>query len=307
MSTAYFSHPACAKHQMIDGHPESPQRIAAVEDQLKALGIFDFLLNREAPLANREDLVRVHTEQHVDSIFARSPDSGFAYIDPDTCMNPFTLEAALRAAGAVVEATRMVIGGEARNAFCNVRPPGHHAERATAMGFCFFNNVAVGAAYSLDRGGLDRVAVLDFDVHHGNGTEDIFWHEERVMVCSSYQHPLYPYSGAPSIRGHIVNTPLAAGTAGEGFRDAVLTRWVPELDAFAPQMIFVSAGFDAHVNDPLASLALTEGDYVWVTETILDVAERHAGGRIVSSLEGGYDLNALGRSASRHVRALAES
>ncbi|MDH3839463.1 MAG: histone deacetylase family protein [Chromatiales bacterium] len=307
MTTAYFFHPVCEKHEMADGHPECPQRLAAIEDQLKALGIYDFLLHREAPLVGREALLRVHTEAHVDSMFARAPLEGFVPVDPDTCMNPFTLEAAQRAAGAVVEATRMVIEGAAQNGFCNVRPPGHHAERATAMGFCFFNNVAVAAAYALEVGGLERVAVVDFDVHHGNGTEDIFWHDHRVMVCSSYQHPLYPYSGAPSIPGHIVNTPLPAGTGGEGFRDAVLSRWLPELESFAPQLILISAGFDGHVADPLANLALTESDYVWITQILLDLARRHAGGRVVSTLEGGYDLGALGRSAARHVRALYDA
>jgi acetoin utilization deacetylase AcuC-like enzyme len=307
MSTAYFYHPVFAKHQMVDGHPECPQRLAAIEDQLKALGIFDFLLHREAPLADRDELLRVHTQTHVDAMFARSPREGLEHIDPDTYMNPFTLEAALRAAGAVVEATRMVIDGAAQNAFCNVRPPGHHAERSTAMGFCFFNNVAVAAAYALEVGGLERVAVVDFDVHHGNGTEDIFWHDKRVMVCSSYQHPLYPYSGAPSIPGHIVNTPLPAGTRGDGFRDAVLSRWLPELEAFAPQLMLISAGFDGHIQDPLANLALTENDYEWITTTVLDLAKRHAGGRVVSTLEGGYDLGALGRSAARHVRTLYDA
>jgi acetoin utilization deacetylase AcuC-like enzyme len=307
MTTAYFSHPVCKLHAMTDGHPECPQRITAIEDQLKALGVYDFLLYHEAPLVEREDLLRVHTEGHVNGIFACAPNQGLVPIDPDTFMNPFTLEASRRAAGAVVSATRLVMAGNAKNAFCNVRPPGHHAERATAMGFCFFNNVAVGAAFALDVCGLERVAVLDFDVHHGNGTEDIFWHDRRVMVCSSYQHPLYPFSGAPSIPGHIVNTPLPAGTGGDGFRDAVLTRWLPELDAFEPQMIFISAGFDAHIHDPLAHLALTEDDYIWVTGLILDLARRHAGERVVSSLEGGYDLDALGRSAARHVRVMLEA
>ncbi len=307
MTTAYFSHPVCKLHEMTDGHPECPQRITAIEDQLKALGVYDFLSYHEAPLVKREDLLRVHTETHVNGIFACAPNQGLVHIDPDTSMNPFTLEASRRAAGAVVSATGLVVAGNAKNAFCNVRPPGHHAERATAMGFCFFNNIAVGAAFALDVCGLERVAVLDFDVHHGNGTEDIFWHDRRVMVCSSYQHPLYPFSGAPSIPGHIVNTPLPAGTGGDGFRDAVLTRWLPELDAFKPQMIFISAGFDAHIRDPLANLALTEDDYVWVTGLILDLARRHAGERVVSSLEGGYDLDALGRSAARHVRAMLEA
>ncbi len=224
-------------------------------------------------------------------------------IDPDTWMGPATLAAALRAAGAVIRATDLVLGGTARNAFCNVRPPGHHAERAAAMGFCFFNNVAAGVARAL-AAGVERVAVVDFDAHHGNGTEDIFAAEPRVMVCSSFQHPFYPYTARATIPGRLINTPLPAGAGSEAFRAAVTEAWLPELERFRPEMIFVSAGFDAHADDPLTDLRFQDADYDWVTARIAELAERSAHGRIVSALEGGYDLPALGRCAALHVRRL---
>lgn len=307
MSTALLFHPACFDHQMVAGHPEQPNRVRVIEEHLKMLGIYDFLDVVEAPRASRAQLERAHARTLVDTVFASSPSDGLVQIDPDTFMGPATLEAALRAAGAAVKATEMVLRQEARNAFCNVRPPGHHAERSTPMGFCFFNNIAIGAAHALEEFGLGRVAVLDFDVHHGNGTEDIFRADRRVMVCSSYQHPLYPYSGAPTIPGHIINTPLPAGAGGEELRDAVTYEWLPELERFSPEMIFVSAGFDGHLQDPLAQLRYRDQDYQWITEIILDVARRHSEGRVVSMLEGGYDLEALARSVALHVRALLEA
>jgi acetoin utilization deacetylase AcuC-like enzyme len=226
-------------------------------------------------------------------------------LDPDTAMNPYSLEAALRAAGAAVMATDMVMRGEADNAFCNVRPPGHHATRDQSMGFCIFNNVAVGVAHALAQYGLQRVAIVDFDVHHGNGTEAIFHDDPRVMLCSTFQHPFYPYSGADSGNAHIINVPLPAGTDGAGFRAAFMAHCLPALERFAPEMLFISAGFDAHREDDMAMLKLTEADYTWVTQQVKTLAQQYAHGRIVSTLEGGYALSALGRSAAAHIRVLA--
>lgn len=306
MSTALLSHPACRAHQMGAGHPECPERVSVIHDRLVALGLMDFLHQEAAPAATRADLERAHTPRHVAEIFSLAPRQGLVPVDADTLMGPGSLEAALRAAGAVLRATELVLSGQATNAFCNVRPPGHHATRDAAMGFCLFNNVAVGAAHAL-AAGLQRVAIVDFDVHHGNGTEDIFRDEPRVLFCSSYQHPFYPFDGAPTIPGHLVNTPLPAGAGSDAFRAAVSDHWLPALEDFRPEMVFVSAGFDAHAADPLADLRLQDADYAWVTAEIVALARHHAAGRIVSTLEGGYDLEALARSAALHVRALMES
>jgi acetoin utilization deacetylase AcuC-like enzyme len=306
MQTAYISHPACLLHEMGAGHPECPARIQAIEDQLIASGLFPLLQHHDAPRASRGQLTRVHSAEYIAAIEARQPADGLAMLDPDTWMNPHTWEAALRAAGAVVLATDLVMQGQAENAFCNVRPPGHHATRDQAMGFCFFNNVAVGVAHALERHGFERVAVFDFDVHHGNGTEDIFRDDPRVMLCSSFQHPFYPYSGADTVSDHVIPAPLPAYSDGKAYRAAVTERFLPALDAFRPQMIFVSAGFDAHREDEMASLALVEDDYAWVTRQIKQLAAVHAQRRIVSTLEGGYALHALGRSAAAHVRVLAD-
>jgi len=305
MAIALFTHPDCTLHEMGSGHPESPERLKAVLAALEAAGLAGSLLAREAPEAQREQLERVHEREHVDLIFESAPASGYAYLDPDTSMNAKSLSAALRAAGAVVAATDLVMAGEVTRAFCAVRPPGHHATRARPMGFCLFNNVAIGAAHALAVHGLERVAVLDFDVHHGNGTEDAFHDDPRMMLCSTFQHPYYPYSGADSGNEHIINVPLAAMTAGAGFRAAVERFWMPALEAHRPQLVFVSAGFDAHRDDPLAYLKLDDADYRWVTERLVEVAERHAQGRVVSTLEGGYNTVALGRCVVEHVRALA--
>jgi acetoin utilization deacetylase AcuC-like enzyme len=302
--TAFISHPVCLEHEMSADHPECPGRLHAIEDRLRAAGVMDYLRHIDAPLATREQLLRAHSAAHVDSIFAAAPTTGVVRIDPDTAMNPHSLEAALRAAGAVVLATDLVVEGRERNAFCNVRPPGHHAERDQPMGFCFFNNVAVGILHALEHHGLERVALIDFDVHHGNGSEDILRGERRVLMCSTFQHPLYPFKAGASIPGHIVNVPLPAGANGTMFRQAVTEAWLPSLEAFRPQMIFISAGFDAHREDPLANLALVEADYLWVTKQLMHIASSHAQDRIVSTLEGGYALSALGRSAGIHVRAL---
>lgn len=291
---------------MGNDHPESPARLKAIEDQLIASGLYPFLQHHEAPRATREQLARVHAAGYISAIEAAAPQQGLAALDPDTSMNTYTLEAALRAAGAAVLATDLVMAGKVENAFCNVRPPGHHATRNRAMGFCIFNNVAVGVAHAMAQYGLKRVAIADFDVHHGNGTEDIFRDDPRVMLCSTFQHPFYPYCGADSGSDHIINVPLAARTASDGFRAAVTDTWLPALEAFKPEMVFVSAGFDAHREDEMASLGLVDADYTWVTEKIKSMAEKHAQKRIVSTLEGGYALHALGRSATAHIKVLCD-
>ena len=304
MQTVLLTHPDCVRHEMGAGHPESPQRLKAILAAIEAAGLAGALDKREAPEATREQIERVHEHEQVDFIFDSAPASGYAFLDPDTSMNPSSLSAALRAAGALVKAADLVLTGEAKRAFCAVRPPGHHATRHRPMGFCIFNNVAIGAAHALAAHGLERVAILDFDVHHGNGTEDAFHDDPRVMLCSTFQHPYYPYSGADSGNDHIINVPLPAMTDGSGFRAAVEERWIPALDAFRPQLVMVSAGFDAHRDDPLAYLKLDDEDYRWVTERLVDVAERHADGRVVSTLEGGYNTEALGRCAVEHLRVL---
>ncbi|HEY5790751.1 MAG TPA: histone deacetylase family protein [Gammaproteobacteria bacterium] len=301
--TAYLTHPACHRHAMFAGHPECPERLGAIEDRLLASGLLDLLAYHEAPRATREQLLRVHSAAHLAHLEQLAPEEGLAEVDPDTWMNPATLEAAYRAAGANVRAVDLVLGGQAHNAWCNVRPPGHHAEPGQAMGFCFFNNVAVAAAHALAAHGLERVAIADFDVHHGNGTEVIFANSGQVLVCSSYRHPFYPYS-TPLGRDHLVHAPLPAGSDGIAFRAAVEEHWLPALDAFAPELILVSAGFDAHREDEMGGLRLLEADYAWVTRELVTLAERHARGRIVSTLEGGYALSALGRSVAAHVRVL---
>ncbi|NCN88100.1 MAG: histone deacetylase family protein [Gallionella sp.] len=305
MQTAYISHPLCLKHDMGTHHPECPARLHAIEDQLIASGLFGYLQHHQAPEASREQLLRVHTADYLDRIIAAAPQQGLVALDGDTLMNPFSYPAALRAAGAVVMGVDLVLAGEVENAFCNIRPPGHHAERSKAMGFCIFNNVAVGAAHALAVRGLDRVAIVDFDVHHGNGTEDIFAADPRVILCSTFQHPFYPYSGAESTSANLVNVPLKAGSGGVEFRVAVTEHWMPALEKFKPELVMISAGFDAHREDDMSSLALLEADYAWVTARIKEMASRHANRRIVSVLEGGYELHALGRSATAHIKELS--
>ena len=305
MHTAYITHPACLKHDMGAEHPECPARIQAVEDQLIASGLLQFLDRHEARQATVEELARVHERNYIENIFSQAPSSGLIYLDADTAMNKYSLEAALRAAGAAVMAVDMVMSGEVENAFCNIRPPGHHAGRSSAAGFCIVNNVAVAVAHALEHHGLQRVAIADFDVHHGNGTEDIFHDDPRVMLCSTFRHPYYPYCGVGSGNEHIINVPLPAGTSGDKFRTAVTQHWLPALERFQPQMLFVSAGFDAHLEDDMGGFGLKEADYVWVTEILKDIASRHASRRIVSVLEGGYALHALGRSATAHIKVLS--
>ena len=305
MTTALIFHPIFDRHEVAEGHPECPQRLSSITDALHVQHLYDHLLHVEARAATAGELERVHTARYLEMLEARAPSEGFEHLDPDTWLSPNTLPAARHAAGAAVVATELVLEGRTSTAFCCVRPPGHHAGKASAMGFCYYNNIAVAAAHALASGAVERVAILDFDVHHGNGTEEIFLQDDRVLLCSSYQHPFYPYTGAPSEPGHIANVPLPAGTKGSEFRKAIEAQWLPEIDRFAPQLIFVSAGFDAHAGDPLAQLLLTVDDYCWITQRIVELADKHAAGRIVSSLEGGYALDALAASACAHVRTLA--
>ncbi|HEY5102124.1 MAG TPA: histone deacetylase family protein [Steroidobacteraceae bacterium] len=309
MSTAYITHADCLRHDMGAGHPESPDRLRAVDEQMRSSGLMAQMVCLEAPLAVADDLKRVHDSAYVDLIFAHAPVEGYLQLDPDTAMNPESLGAARRAAGAGLLAVDELIAGRARNAFCAVRPCGHHATKTQSMGFCIFNNIAVAAAYALEKKGLQRVAVIDFDVHHGNGTEDMFsalqW-QDRVLMASFFQHPFYPYSGTDSPARNMINVPLALGSGGAAAKKAVVEQWLPALETFKPEMIFISAGFDAHRDDPLGGLDLLEADYVWITRQLMTLAARHAQQRIVSMLEGGYNLNALGRSAVAHVQALRE-
>jgi acetoin utilization deacetylase AcuC-like enzyme len=308
MTTAYITHPDCLKHEMGSGHPECPARLGAVNEHLRASGMLDELRCLEAPLADPDDLKRVHRAAYVDLIFESAPSEGYVQLDPDTAMNPHSLNAARRAAGAGILAVDEIVAGRATNAFCAVRPCGHHATQVRSMGFCIFDNIAVAAAYALDKKGLERVAVIDFDVHHGNGTEDMFsappW-RDKVLMASFFQHPFYPYSGTVDSAPNMVNVPLAEGSGTSAVQQAVADRWLPALEQFKPQMIFISAGFDAHREDLLGGMALIEDDYAWMTHELKSVAARHADGRIVSMLEGGYNLQALGRSAVVHARALA--
>ena len=305
MPLAYLSHPSCLLHEMGSYHPECPDRLTAISDRLIASGVDGCVTRITGRPATDDEIARVHGKAYIAAIRSAIPAEGLHYLDPDTALNAHSLDAARHAAGAVVQAVDLVLGGSFRTAFCAVRPPGHHAERRRAMGFCVFNNVAIGARHALEAHGLKRVAIIDFDVHHGNGTEDIFADDPRVVMVSTFQYPLYPYSGVNPLGPNMVNIPLAAGTGGEALREAVESRWIPALEAHRPELILISAGFDAHREDPLAGLSWSDADYEWVTRRIAEVAELHAQGRIVSSLEGGYALSALGRSATLHIRELA--
>lgn len=297
----WITHPSCLAHRMDEGHPEAPERLWAIEDRLRVTGIDLFVRREDAPVASVAALTRVHDAALVDTILHTRPAQGLVRVDPDTSMNAHTAEAAQHAAGAGVRAVELVLGGEAGFVFCAVRPPGHHAERARAMGFCFFNNVAVAAGEALARG-LERVAILDFDVHYGNGTADIFRNDERVLLCSTYEHPLYPgWAGDPTATD-IVDAPLAPGSGSAAYRAAVSQRWLPSLEAFRPQMLIVSAGFDAHMRDPLGNLQLTDEDFAWTARELLAFSERHCPGRVIAMLEGGYDPHALARCVEAFVR-----
>ena len=310
MPTAFYSHPECRLHDMGAGHPECPQRLDAIADQLLASGLDLALQHREAPLATLAQIERAHTARYVTQlkdVLEQVQASGEPrHLDPDTVACPGTWRAALRAAGAAVAATEAVLRGEVDNAFCSTRPPGHHATRDETMGFCFFNNVAIGARHALDVMGLQRVAIIDFDVHHGNGTEDIIAGDDRVLMCSFFQHPLYPNSGDVPKGPNMVNVPIPPYTRGLAVREIIDAMWMPRLEQFAPQMLFISAGFDAHREDDLGQLGLVEADYEWITRRLVDVARRHCQGRIVSCLEGGYALSALARSVVTHLRVLAD-
>ncbi len=314
-TTGYFSHPDCKKHEMGAGHPECPERLDAIDDWLLATGVAAALDQREAPLAALRDIELAHdrmmvagirglSEALTDEINAGGP--SHAQIDPDTALNVHSWNSALRAAGATIAATDAVMAGEMENAFCAVRPPGHHACRDHAMGFCIFNSVAVAAKYALARHGLARVAIIDFDVHHGNGTEDIIRGDDRILMLSFFQHPFYPHSGTRAQADNMVNVPVSAYTKGAEIRELIDLLWIPRLEEFKPEMLFISAGFDAHRDDDLGQMGLVEQDYAWITDRLKNVARRHAKGRIVSSLEGGYNLNALARSVEAHIRVLAD-
>ncbi len=287
-------------------HPECPGRLTAIQDHLIAQGIDLYFSHIDAPWATLEQLLRLHPAAHLEKMKRASPTQGIAHLDPDTAMNPHTWQAALRSAGAGVKAVDLVMNGDVENAFCAIRPPGHHAERENAMGFCFINNIGVAARHALEEHKLSRVAVVDFDVHHGNGTEDVFKGDERVLMVSFFQHPFFPYSGADKPAPNMCNVPMAAGMDGEAFRAMVTDIWVPRLDEFKPEMIFISAGFDAHYEDDMGSMKLFEADYAFATDQIKRVAARHAQKRIVSMLEGGYSLSALSRSVCAHLRVLGD-
>jgi len=303
--TAFITHRDCHLHDMGAFHPESPARLAAINDHLIAQGLDHYLTHYEAPLATFEQLLRVHPASHLERLKRNSPTLGIFHLDPDTAMNPHTWQAALRSAGAGVMAVDLVMAREVQNAFCAVRPPGHHAERETAMGFCFFNNIAVAATHALKAHGLARVAIVDFDVHHGNGTEDCFRNNEQVLMVSMFQHPFYPYSGTDNPAPNMLNVPLPGGTGSDEFRTMVTDLWMPRLRDFKPEMILISAGFDAHYEDDLGGMKLSEKDYTWVTEQLQQIADECAQRRIVSMLEGGYVLSALARSTVAHLKVLA--
>lgn len=313
--TGYFTHSDCRKHEMGAGHPECPERLAAIEDRLLISGLDVALERREAPIASLTDIELAHGRMHVaalrglsdglrEEILAGGPTH--AQVDPDTSINIHTWDAALRSAGAVIAATDAVIAGEMPNAFCAIRPPGHHASRDKASGFCFLNNVAIAAKYALDRHGLKRVAIVDFDVHHGNGTEDIVAGDNRILMVSFYQHPFYPLDYVHSNASNLLNVPVPAYTKGMEVREMIESTWIPRLEEFKPEMIFISAGFDAHREDDMGQMGLVEQDYAWITSRLVDVARRHSKGRIVSCLEGGYCLSALARSVEAHIRVLAD-
>ena len=304
MLSAYITHADCARHDMGPHHPECPDRLGAINDHLLVKGLLDYMIPYDAPLATEEQLGRAHASLYVSEIINASPAEGLHAVDPDTNMCPHTLKAALRAAGAAVQATDLVLAGEVLTAFCCVRPPGHHAERSAAMGFCFFNNVAVGIRHALNAHGVQRVALIDFDVHHGNGSEDIFRGDERVLMCSIFEKGLYPFNGETATGDNMVNVGLPSRSGSDAFREAVTQHWVPALDAFAPELIYISAGFDAHREDDMGNLGLVEADYAWVTQELMKIARKHSQGRIISCLEGGYVLSPLARSVAAHVRVL---
>jgi acetoin utilization deacetylase AcuC-like enzyme len=304
LSTAYISHQDCHLHDTGQGHPENASRLSAIEDKLLLSGISDFLTNIDAPEVTREQLLRVHSAEHLANMDAMMPKQGHSRLDPDTVVSPDTMQAAKRAAGAVVSAVDLVMSGQFQNAFCAVRPPGHHAESARAIGFCLFNNLAVGAAHALETYGLKKIAIVDFDVHQGNGTEDIFIGNDKILYCSIFQHPFFPFTKPPENSANVISIPLDATAKSAEFRAAISDHWVPALERFQPEFIFISAGFDAHRDDEMSYVSLVDADFRWVTEQIVRIAEASASGRIVSVLEGGYEVNSLARCVETHLRVL---
>jgi acetoin utilization deacetylase AcuC-like enzyme len=307
MSTAIYSHPDCLRHEMGDEHPECPARLQAIEDQIIAARLDGLFERRAAPLAGLDAIRRNHTEAAIAMVRDHLPAPGAYYpIDADTSLCSHSYQAALRAAGAAIAATDAVLDREIDNAFCSVRPPGHHARPGMPMGFCLFNNVAIAVRHALDVRALERVAIIDFDVHHGNGTAESFHGDPRVLMASFFQHPFYPYTEPEPVTATSINVPVPAYSNGEVVRKLVTEQWLPALHAFRPQMLFVSAGFDAHRDDDLGQMGLVEADYAWLTHQVMAVAKEHAQGRIVSCLEGGYNLSALGRSVVAHLKVLAD-
>ena len=302
--TAFISHPDTLLHIMDGSHPESPARITAIKNAVLASNLKQKLQFYDAPVASKAHLERVHSPDYVAHIHNIAPKAGLVRLDGDTAMGPMSLSAALHASGAVILATDLVMSGQVDNAFCCVRPPGHHAGRANSAGFCIFNHVAVGVAHALEKYNLERAVIIDFDVHHGDGTEDIFKDNANVMLCSTFQHPFYPHRGANTRSKNMINVPMSARADGSDFKKVFETEFKPALEAFKPEIVFISAGFDAHINDPLADLALTTADYVWMTEFIKAIVKKYAENRIISSLEGGYDLPSLAQSAWAHIDTL---
>lgn len=306
METLFITHPACHEHEMGSWHPESPLRLDAISDQLVANGLMDFLTPVRARAATEADILRVHTAQHLEYLRNNVPANGYFEIDPDTVMNPHTLEAAWLSAGAGLTAIDKIMQGESNTAFCAVRPPGHHARPHQAMGFCFFNNIAIAALYAIEKYNLQRVAIIDFDVHHGNGTEEVFAHDDRVMMCSFYQYPFFPEQHVENPGPNMINVPVEAYSGGDVIRDIAAKFWWPALNRFKPELILISAGFDAHREDDMGSMKLVEADYAWLTSKIVAIADKFSKSRVVSFLEGGYDLSSLGRSAVAHMRSLGK-
>jgi acetoin utilization deacetylase AcuC-like enzyme len=304
LSTAFISHPDCHDHDTGEGHPENASRLSAIEDRLLASRISDFVRYLDAPEVTREQLLRAHTADYLAMIDAVIPRQGYARLDPDTVISSGTLQAAKRAAGSVILAVDQLMGGQMRNAFCSVRPPGHHAESDRALGFCIYSNIAIGVKHALEEHGLKKVAVVDFDVHQANGTENILIGDDRVLYCSIFQHPFFPYTPLPENNERVISIPLDASATSTEFRAAVTDHWLPALEQFEPEMIFVSAGFDAHRDDEMSYVSLTDADFRWVSEEIVRMADISASGRIVSALEGGYEIHSLARCVESHIRVL---
>ncbi|WP_133127381.1 histone deacetylase family protein [Legionella nagasakiensis] len=298
---AFISHPDCLLHDMGKSHPECPERVRVIAEAVKQSKLEEHIHYYEAPLAKQKDLLRVHDQHYIDYLFDINPGEHIIQLDPDTWMNQYTLQAVLRAAGSVIMAVDLVMNKTCDAAFCNVRPPGHHAERSRAMGFCFFNNIAVGAAYALAHYELKRIAIIDFDVHHANGTEDIFRGNKHILLCSSFQHPFYPYPELSTKQDNMLPVPLPAGTGSKEFRHQVQEQWLEKIHTFKPDMIFISAGFDGHREDIMANLQLDDEDYGWITKKIKQIADKHCPGRLISVLEGGYALSILGQTVLQHI------